>query len=511
MSSIVKKKHNRRLPFLIPALLLLMGSFSSCNSSSAPTEEIAVTVSTVAVKDFYLKADSKVMADLDSVFFSIDLKNGVIFNADSLPKGADITKLVPVITFANSMKEADLVMKGGTLKEGTVNYLENSTDSIDFSGDVKLNVTAFDGESKYTYTIKVNVHKQVPDSLMWDRMATTSLPSRLGAPVSQKTLERDGKVYSLIEEKDHTYTLSTAQSVADGSWNKSELSLSFEPDVRSFTSTPDSFWILSTDGTLYESADATAWSSTGEKWITLIGAYQESVLGIKDDGGKLMHCHYPASASIVDTEMESDFPLFARSPFRTIETLWAEEPTAFFVGGVTSTGERSNHTWAFDGTTWATIDATSTPALEGASLMRYVVYRETQSSFRKVAYDAWIVIGGILENGDFNRQLYVSFDNGVTWRAASDTMTPPSFFPDLSEADAIVIDSSLDADLADGWTEIDTKSYTRAVKPSYTLDGYDITWKCPYIYIFGGETTSGKLSDTVWRGVLARLAFTPII
>ncbi|MDE7409414.1 MAG: hypothetical protein K2N09_05265, partial [Muribaculaceae bacterium] len=58
--------------------------------------------SSVAVTKFSLKSKKGSNVKLDSVFFSIDLNRGVIFNADSLPVGTDVTKLVPVIGYVTS-------------------------------------------------------------------------------------------------------------------------------------------------------------------------------------------------------------------------------------------------------------------------------------------------------------------------------------------------------------------------------------------------------------------------
>ena len=45
-----------------------------------------------------------------------------------------------------------------------------------------------------------------------------------------------------------------------------------------------------------------------------------------------------------------------------------------------------------------------------------------------------------------------------------------------------------------------------------SLEGSTILWDCPEIYFFGGtETPGAPLSDTVWRGVLTRFTFVPLI
>ncbi|MDE5840878.1 MAG: hypothetical protein K2H49_08160, partial [Muribaculaceae bacterium] len=71
--------------------LLLIAGVSSCNKATETTEELYMPASSVAVTAFSLKPKSGSKVKLDSVFFSIDLNKGVIFNADSLPVGTDVT------------------------------------------------------------------------------------------------------------------------------------------------------------------------------------------------------------------------------------------------------------------------------------------------------------------------------------------------------------------------------------------------------------------------------------
>lgn len=511
MSFIVKKSLHIFNRISLPALILVMATASSCNKKEESTvDEPAVTISTVAVKNFNLKADSKVLSSLDSVFFSIDLNKKVIFNADSLPLGTKVSRLIPVITFQTSVSEARLVSRGKE-KNDTVDYLTNPNDSIDFTNDVTLNVTAADGKNKYSYTIKVNVHTQKPDSMMWDKMAVAKLPSLGGSPAVQKSVRKDGKVFTLLREGDGSYTLASAEDLFAGIWTREKISLPFEADVRSLEANDRLLWILDTQGRLYSSPDGKTWSDTGEKWVSIIGPYLDSMLGIKDTPTGLTHCHYPASDKITDTPVDPEFPLSGRSATSQFSTKWAELPTIVFAGGVKPSGDYSGSTWAFDGQRWTTINEVELPALKGAVMIRYVEYRNTGGIFQGVPYEVLAVIGGRLADGSFNRSIYLSPDNGVNWRKGSVLTDLPEYFPSLSGADGIVMSTPLSADLAKAWTPAPSPAPGRWLKPAYTLDGFDITWECPYIYIIGGETGAGSLSDTIWRGVLARLAFTPII
>ena len=68
--------------FLCIAALFLSGI--SCNSTE--DDVISYTVSeSVRVSGFSLAANDSVLAHLDTIFFTIDLNKGQIYNADSLP------------------------------------------------------------------------------------------------------------------------------------------------------------------------------------------------------------------------------------------------------------------------------------------------------------------------------------------------------------------------------------------------------------------------------------------
>ncbi len=244
--------------------------------------------SSVAVTNFSLKAKSGTKVKLDSVFFSIDLNRGVIFNADSLPVGTDITKLVPVISYTSSASAVTLTQTGGKYT-GEIDYKTNPSDTVDFSGKVVLKITAEDNTTTRSYNIKVNVHKAEPDSLVWDQLAVTPLPAHQGNPKAQKTVMYKETSYSLINEADGSYTLSVATDLIAGEWDKQALNLNFEPNVRTLNATSESLYVLDTAGVLHTSADGITWANTGSVWVNIIGAYGDTMLGMRNEGGTLGH------------------------------------------------------------------------------------------------------------------------------------------------------------------------------------------------------------------------------
>ena len=115
------------------------------------------------VRSFKLKPNAYVLSALDTVFFSIDLANAKIFNADSLPYGTRIDKLVVDIA-TDACKTVELTMRKNDGADTIVNYLTNSTDSINFAnGPVNLRVVSYDGKAERNYEIKVNVHTVIAD------------------------------------------------------------------------------------------------------------------------------------------------------------------------------------------------------------------------------------------------------------------------------------------------------------------------------------------------------------
>lgn len=498
---------------LLPAGLLLavtaMG-IASCNKKEdEPTDETVtiVTLPNVAVTSFKLKADKNVMTNLDSVFFSIDLQHGVIYNADSLPKGTKIDKLIPNIKYSSAITTASIVMEGGNTREGTVDYIKHPNDSIDFTGNVQLIVATKDDEMTKTYTLKVNVHKEEPDSLVWDEVAVAQLPSRMASPRNQKTVDYNGKVMSLIEENDGSFTLSSSDNLFNNTWEKNEVSLPFRPDIRSLAASTEAIYILDDSGMLFSSLDGMSWTSTGETWNRIIGGYTNTVVGIKTGSQGLEYSQYPLS-SLNQKNIDPEFPIDGFSNFVTHSNKWTSSPVAFFCGGVKSDGTFSDCAWAFDGAEWISLAQSNFPALKGSSLIPYFTFRNTTNTIYPSQMEVWMLLGGEMEGGEFNRTVYISYDNGVNWKKGDAFIQLPNVIPAMTLCDNMVLYTSKETNISNAWNVV-TKSYR--TKSDWSVDGDILSWECPYIYLIGGFDTNSVLCNTIWRGALNRLSSAPLI
>ena len=97
-------------------LLLSLTMLSACKKDE---EGKNIVSDSVRISAFSLKSDSTVLENLNNVFFTIDLEKGLIYNADSLPKGTQITKLRFNIT-TDSASEVNI-----TNVDTTYNYLND--------------------------------------------------------------------------------------------------------------------------------------------------------------------------------------------------------------------------------------------------------------------------------------------------------------------------------------------------------------------------------------------------
>ncbi|MDE6026589.1 MAG: hypothetical protein K2G23_00775 [Muribaculaceae bacterium] len=496
------------LPVALMAAVMASG-IASCNKKTEEPEdetEKIVYLPNVAVTSFKLKANKDVMPKLDSVFFSVDLDHGVIFNADSLPVGAKVNKLVPSISYSSAITSALIIMEGGTTRNDTVDYVKNPNDSIDFTGNVKLVLATADNEMKKTYTIKVNVHRQQPDSLEWNETALAALPSRLPSPRNQKTVAFHNKAVSIIEENDGSFTIAQSDDMYANRWDKAELSLPFVPEIRSMAASSDAMYILDDNGNLYTSNDGDAWNPTGEAWNKIIGGYLDTAIGLKTDSEGLKYAQYPLK-DISQVAVDPQFPVDAISNFVSRSNKWTSSPVGFFCGGVKADGSLSDDIWAFDGRSWIALSSGAFPAVKGVSLIPYYSFRRTStSSLISSELEVWMMLGGEMADGSFNRTVYVSYDNGVNWHKGSTMLQLPDIIPPMIGCDNIVLASGKDANLSDAWKVMDKRR-----KVNWSVDGDIISWECPYIYLIGGFDPAGNLCNTIWRGVLNRLQSVPII
>ncbi len=494
---------------LLTALMIIVSA--SCNDDNSSGNEPNVVSSNTLVTAFSLAANDSVIAGLDSLHFTIDAENRVIYNADSLPKGTKINRLVANITYSTTSTGTIRISGATTMNDTTYTYSGSANDSIDFTGQVFLTVSAADGNTSREYRLKVNVHKIEPDSLYWNELARRDLPGTSSGITAQKTVRQGDRLYCLMQENGG-YTLATTESPEIYDWDKTSVEFGFTPVLDSFTATSDALYMLADDNALYTSTDGSSWTATGRSFVALVGAYGNRLLCLSRVDGAYYHSEYPATTAV---EIEEGFPVSGFSQCVALGNDWSNTEQVLLLGGRKADGSLTGDVWGFDGENWGQISRLPIPARKNATLLRY--YYFMGDYYNKTQYPVWLAIGGTNDKGEATKTVYISYDNGVTWKEGDELLQLPDYMEAFSEAQAFVYESTLNATTrsSSGWQSMPSRrlpSWWTIVGSSATRTSTAVTsWQCPYIYVFGGVDGSGVLLNNVWKGVVNRLTFKPVI
>ncbi len=485
----------QKISFFLCITALILSMFSCKNDDD---ESITQLSDSVRVTAFSLVKDDSVLVNLDTVFFTIDLDRGLIYNADSLPKGTDVSALVANINFDNVSEAMIYVDKGDPAKNDTINYAFAPNDSIDFTGKVSLKVTSESGLNVMTYSVKVNVHRIYPDSLYWTvPFGVKSLPCGKEVAVDeQKTIYYKDKVHTWIKEGE-TITLYTTENPY-GEWNKQSLSLSFTPNWQSLQAADEELYVLSSTGELFSSTNGVDWTTTDRTFYSLQGVWESQLLGVVKENGAYKHDYYPRPEGYTPIPVADDFPIAGSSPMVVFDSKWGS-PQSIMVGGRTQHNVLTGATWGYDGDNWAQLDGSIQPC-EGVALFPYSSF-ETNEYWETTEYKTWFAIGGRGEQG-VTRAMYMTINNGNTWTEAPVSLSIPSYIKPRAYASAIVVESDYVAQPT-GWKMMPATPWMRTITRAED-------YKIPHIYLFGGEDNSGRVYNEIWRGVIGRLSYPPI-
>ena len=88
----------KRFPLYLIAGILALCLTAACNDDPSETTILEDDSNNCAISTFSLAKDDSILRALDSVYFSIDLIDAKIYNADSLPKATDISKFIVSVT-----------------------------------------------------------------------------------------------------------------------------------------------------------------------------------------------------------------------------------------------------------------------------------------------------------------------------------------------------------------------------------------------------------------------------
>ena len=310
---------------------------------------------------------------------------------------------------------------------------------------------------------------------------------------------KQGDIYRILNYNGYESFLFTASTPDQSEWSKESVTLPFVPQVQSLVATDDALYMLDADGVLYTSADGHEWSSCGVTWHSVLGAYDDRVLGIVHGDDGYYHDEYPHSDGFTMSAVEEGFPVNHSSGMISTDNKWTIAQQSMIVGGIDSDGKVLNDVWGFDGHRWGKINNVHTnvlPALTDATLFAYYTYKPLKGVRRYGRQETWYLMGGKLADGTLNGDIYLSDTQGITWYKGGTTLSKPSHMPKFYGAQAFVQFETL---TAGGGNHMPRR-----------VVALTNSWECPYIYLFGGFNNQNQLLPYLWRGVYNRLTNAPV-
>lgn len=495
-------KRSRNILLLLAALLVSLPTLVACGSDDDDDDEIysySTSTQTTLVQAFGLQADADVLASLDSVHFTVDYDNGLIYNADSLPVGTDISALKVTVEFLNTVSSAVFTITGASTQgDTTINYTSSMSKSIDFTGKTVLTVTSADETQVKDYEVKVLVHQVNPDSLVWPLSWRRDLPGYRGSAIGYKAVKQ-GDRYCIMTYNGSESVLWTAETPDQVTWDRQVVSLPFKPQIPTLTAADDVLYMLDGDGLLYASADGVEWDACGVTWHAILGSYDDRVLGVMRGQDGYYHDEYPRPQGFAADQVEDGFPVEHASNMIQASNNWTVAQQAVIVGGIDSQGNMLNNVWGYDGARWGKINSVHSntlPALADATLFSYYSYRTLSGVRRYGLQTTWYLMGGKQADGTLNGTIYLSNTQGVTWTRNDSVIAQPAHMPKFYGAQAFVNYETLPAGGA-------------SLLPRRVAAVSD-TWECPFIYLYGGYYGQGTLLPYRWRGVYLRMTNTPV-
>lgn len=214
----------RLLPFTAFLLSFIVASCSDDDIVVTYTGDCAITGVTMGTLTRTLHTTSS--SGTDSTYvgsfagsyypMQIDQLKREIYNVDSLPNEAHIKKIV----FSSIAADGILAYQLTTGKD----TLYSSTDTLDFSQPRKFIVYSNDGNSRRTYTLRVNVHQSPANIINWQQAGTDE---RIASMEGMKALSFSDKLYLFghissapvrfthqIGEKDNQWTMESLEGAS---------------------------------------------------------------------------------------------------------------------------------------------------------------------------------------------------------------------------------------------------------------------------------------------------------
>ena len=401
----------RLLPGLLTLTAVLLGACMKDDDET--TVSNYCYISNVTLGSFKRALTTTASDGSDSIYYTsisgsyfpmtIDQHNLVIENRDSLPYGADVSAILLTISFDGSIvsyRPADTDSASWTAY--------STSDSINLSKPVHLSVTANDLSSYRIYTLKVNIHQQEGDSLYWTR--TDSVPETFQGMTDMHALWLNGQLHVLGQTSDGW---SLATKGTEG-WNVQESRIPADAQLETLRQARGQVYMSDRKGQLFTSSNATDWETLGvaREGMTLAAVTDDAYYSLA--GSQLLRSE--DAMQWTAEELDEDASLLPNRDVLSIPYTEKNGRKRLLIAG------QGAQTWGRS--VWVKSWRT---ASEETSAMWMHLMPSADNKYpcpvlqhqSLLQYDGRLfTFGGqrIDDTGDAMDCLYVSNDNGITWK-----------------------------------------------------------------------------------------------
>lgn len=400
--------------------------------------------------------------------FTIDQLNRLIYNRDSLPVGSDT--IIDRILI-DTMTVTGWITSGSPTD--TVFVISDSVDlrpAMNNDAGMLFKAHAADGVTVREYKLKVNVHLQDPDSLVW-----TDMQKR--GNVFSNTINSGQQKAVVLGDELFVYTSNTTAyktSTAPDKYNWSKVNVSNLPSDVKLTSAVEynsALYMVTESKRVFSSTNGAAWTEVttlGDNVIVLINGFSDRLSGIVEINGKQYFniCkdgkNWEAENTADNLILEEVPAGFPTENISTTQTSTGNGVEKVVLAGMPLANEKETTPWfSLDGKGWASLANTM-----------YDTYCTGMDNPAIMYYGGmFYCFGGELD------AIYSSI-TGIAWSKTETKFLLPQEFKGKG-AYSIIVEPTKD----------------KTVAPA---DKRDFIW-----VIFGGNGTKNE----VWRGRLNRLGF----
>jgi hypothetical protein len=406
---------------------------------------------------FSLSSDS--VPQLDSIHFTIDQVNGLIYNHDSLRFGTEIKWAVKV-NYSNAYSTTSLQVA----REDTTIWIA-SGDTLDVMKPFTFINFSYNGSKSKYYTFKLNIHQIDPDSTQYFRIASGENLAFLRNDDFRAVVfgdrywifTRDGETVRTMVSDDVVSwqaaaagTLPTDVRLRDIKVCNGQLYTSTASGKLLTTADPSGVWtevdvphtVRALTGYLFSGSEPPASQQTGLG--LLFDIYGQTFFGFHPESG----------GWIVGEAVPDGFPT---SEFESFSSEYVKKGRITVIDGRDANNEPLNTVWSTqNGLYWA--------KLSGNRADFPVTYSPNTFYYA----GEYRLMNGMIKDTGYNRDMLYSTDGGVTWATKVEKTALPDDYIGRWSAQVVVS--------PDGTTfyVIGGKTYTEAPETDYLPE----IWKC---------------------------------